>query len=172
MSMDFNGANTWDSLVWIWKSRMLRWTVFWKHLQASSRSACWNMSRQNREGRSKATLLMASGDWNMLKKNRTNISINWNISLVKLIVTLPTSEVSPKFARFGMFRKIKKNAMMWITKPRITIGSLPIFFVIRAPISPKENPPKTSPAPMKIPDNPTNCFALSPIVVVNPMLGE
>lgn len=41
-----------DSLVWIWKSRMLRWIFFWKRRQASNKFGCWNMSRQSRAGTS------------------------------------------------------------------------------------------------------------------------
>lgn len=82
------------------------------------------------------------------------------------------SVVSPKFALFGMFRKIRKNAMRWTIKPRMTMGSRPIFVVMREPIRPKDTPPNTSPIPMKIPDNPTSCLADSPMACVKPMLGE
>lgn len=82
------------------------------------------------------------------------------------------SDVSPKFAASGKFKKIKKNAMMWIMKPSMTIGSRPSFDDVRAPRRPKAMPPNTSPSPIQMPDKPTSCLADSPICVVNPILGE
>jgi hypothetical protein len=57
-------------------------------------------------------------------------------------------------------------------KPRMTMGSRPSLFEVRAPSRPNVTPPNTSPTPIKMPDKPTSCFADSPICVVNPMLGE
>lgn len=92
--------------------------------------------------------------------------------LLNVGLVLPTSDVSPKLAKFGRLRKIKKKAIMCMTKPSTTIGSRPIFLAVRAPMRPKATPPDTSPTPMKIPDSPTSCLADSPMAFVKPMLGE
>lgn len=55
------------SLVWIWKSRKLRWNAFWKHLRASSRFACWNRSRRIQVEKSRAGRAMATADLNKLR---------------------------------------------------------------------------------------------------------
>lgn len=77
---------------------------------------------------------------------------------------------------------------MWRIKAPITTGSLPNRFVLEPNIpniAPPEKKmktdivkadykngntlPKTSPTPIKIPESPTSCFALSPNDLVKPM---
>ncbi|CRK93332.1 CLUMA_CG006873, isoform A [Clunio marinus] len=82
---------------------------------------------------------------------------------LSMIFVSPMSVVSPRFALFGKFKKIKKNAMTCTINPRITIGSRPILFDVLAPSNPNRTPPETSPTPMKIPDKPTSCLADSPM---------
>lgn len=54
--------------------------------------------------------------------------------------------------------------------PTMAIASRPNLFVFD-PNKPNNIPPKTSPIPMHIPDNPTNCLDDSPNDSVNPILG-
>lgn len=57
-----------------------------------------------------------------------------------------------------------------MTKPIMTIGSRPNLLVFE-PSNPNKTPPNTSPTPINIPFNPTNCFADSPKACVNPILA-
>lgn len=57
-----------------------------------------------------------------------------------LLLMKAASSVSPKGAESGRFRKMRKNDIVWIRNPNITIGSRPHRIVLD-PRIPKEAPP-------------------------------
>lgn len=160
------------SPVWIWKWKMLQLTFWQTRRPTTSIFVCCNRNHRSPTGMSKAMQQRRVEDRNRLNTTSERVELKFERVFLIKIVYSPMSFVSPKFAAFGKLRKIKKNAMMWIMKPRMTMGSRPSLLDVRVPRRPNAMPPKTSPTPMKMPDKPTSCFADSPILVVNPMLGE
>lgn len=77
----------------------------------------------------------------MLKQESPNPSKKeQNIAKIELLVIIAESLVFANGAAFGRLRNIRKNAVMCITNPPITIGSLP-HLTNTAPRIPKQIPP-------------------------------